>query len=104
MTVDALAKGQIEIGKESGQMEAPDKNNVTHFRYAPNFTVGKGAGAAAARASYTAETLGKFLGISAEGGSNRLRTALNALELIEAGCLPEKNTRGITMVITDSKP
>ena len=46
---------------------------------------------------YSAETLGKFLGVSAEGGSNRLRTALNALELIEVGCLPEKNTRGITI-------
>jgi len=96
-TIQALAEGKIEIGKESGQMEAPDKNNVTHFRYAPNFTVGKGAGAAAARASYTAETLGKFLGIPTLGGSSRLKIALNALELIEVGCLPEKNTRGITI-------
>jgi len=95
-TVDALAKGQIEIGKESGQMEAADIKNGT--RYAPSFVIGeKGDRAAAAGSAYSASTLGKFLGINALGGSSRLSIALNALELIEAGCLPEKNTRGITI-------
>jgi DNA repair exonuclease SbcCD ATPase subunit len=96
-TVQALAEGKIEIGKESGQMEAPDKNNEKSFRYAPSFVIGNGAAGSPPAAAYTAVTLGKFLGVSAEGGSSRLKTALNALELIEVGCLPEKNTRGITI-------
>jgi chemotaxis protein histidine kinase CheA len=95
-TIQALAEGKIEIGKESGQMEAADIKNGT--RYAPSFVIGeKGDRAAAAGSAYSAATLGKFLGINALGGSSRLSIALNALELIEVGCLPEKNTRGITI-------
>jgi DNA repair exonuclease SbcCD ATPase subunit len=96
-TVQALAEGKIEIGKESGQMEAPAKNNGQVCRFAPSFVIGNGADAALAPVSYSAATLGKFLGINALGGSSRLSIALNALELIEVGCLPEKNTRGITI-------
>ena len=95
-TVQALADGKIEIGKESGQMEAADIKNG--LRYAPSFVIGeKGDRAAAAGSAYSTQTLGKFLGINALGGSSRLSIALNALELIEVGCLPEKNTRGITI-------
>jgi len=97
-TVQALADGKIEIGKESGQMEAPDRNNGGNLRCAPSFIIGKkSSDAATAAREYSALTLGKFLGINALGGSSRLSIALNALELIEVGCLPEKNTRGITI-------
>jgi len=97
-TVQALADGKIKIGKESGQMEAPNGNTSKgQLRYAPSFTQGNVPSGSLPERQYSAETLGKFLGISAEGGSNRLRTALNALELIEVGCLPEKMTQGITI-------
>jgi hypothetical protein len=60
-TVQALAEGKIEFGNESGQIEAPAKNNTQAFRYAPNFTVGNRAAAREAAVAYCAETLGKFL-------------------------------------------
>jgi len=97
-TIQALADGKIEIGNESGQMEAVNGNTPKNqIRYAPSFVCGDTPAAAAAARAYSAATLGKFLGINALGGSSRLSIALNALELIEVGCLPEKNTRGITI-------
>jgi len=96
-TVQALAEGKIEFGNESGQIEAPAKNNTQAFRYAPNFTVGNRAAAREAAVAYCAETLGKFLGIPITGGNSRIKIALNALELIEGGYLPENLTRGITI-------
>jgi chemotaxis protein histidine kinase CheA len=98
-TVQALADGKIEIGNESGQMEAPSQSNSRYFRFAPSFVSGKGAAGGVPAVAYSAETLGKFLGLPGGngGGGGRLCVALNALELIEVGCLPEKNTRGITI-------
>jgi len=94
-TVQALAEGKITIGKESGQMEAPAKNNEKSFRYAPSFVIGNRAAGSQPAVAYCAETLGKFLGVSAEGGSSKLKTALAALELIELGHLAEKKTHGV---------
>jgi len=65
-TIDALHKGQIKIGNESGQMEAPNGNTSKNkIRYAPSFIQGNAPSAAAAEHTYSAETLGKFLGINA---------------------------------------
>jgi ParB-like chromosome segregation protein Spo0J len=61
-TVQALAEGKITIGKESGQMEAPSQSNSRYFRFAPNFTIGKGAAGSSPAVAYSAETLGKFQG------------------------------------------
>jgi chemotaxis protein histidine kinase CheA len=96
--VQALAKGQITIGKESGQIEATNGNtSKNQLRYAPSFIQGNVPAAATAAHTYSAETLGKFLGIPTLGGSSRCMIALNALELIETDYLPEHLTRGITI-------
>jgi DNA repair exonuclease SbcCD ATPase subunit len=97
-TVQALADGKIKIGNESGQMEAPNgSTSKNQLRHAPSFVQGNAPDAAPAAGLYSAATLGKFLGISATSGGGRLVIALNALELIEVGCLPEKMTQGITI-------
>ena len=93
-TIEALAKGQITVGKESGQIEAV-KGRPDQIRYAPSFVQGKTLAGSLPAVAYCAETLGKFLGVSAEGGSSKLKTALAALELIELGHLAEKKTHGV---------
>jgi hypothetical protein len=83
--VQAFAAGKISL-------ELPnERTNASHIRNAPYFTHAADAPPARAQHPYTAQTVAKFLGwVKSDGeAQSRVRDALAALELIEAGLIPE---------------
>jgi hypothetical protein len=85
--VRAYARGEIEL-------PAPSKDTPkSNIRYAPSFA--KGRAARRADRPYTAQTICAFLGVTKRGDTDRIKLALQALELEELDYLPITEMRGL---------
>lgn len=82
--VEAYAQGQINLTKPSS------KSNSSHLRNAPSFIP---CSPSEGEHAYSAQTVAEFLGWLEPSGDvqNRVRDAINALELIEEGILNESD-------------
>ncbi len=90
--VQAYGDGKIT----EKDIPTPSELAKKDFRYAPKFVkVGGGEPPSPPRPVYTSNTIGKFLGLNTSDGkaSERLRIALDALELIEEGYIKESELK-----------
>ncbi len=95
VAVKAFAEGKVEFD------EVPGDTRKTYIRSAPSFLPGNERALGGRARSYTASTLGEFLGWLVKDGnaSMRLLNGLNALELIEQDCMSADNFDGLAILI-----